>query len=104
MKKTNEMSQNTGLKKGKAIFLSAISLNQFKLSDTNNNAIAKAIHATTKDSLKNCLINCPRTEPIDLRIPTSFALFSEWAVLRFIKLIQASSNTKEAIIPNNHTI
>src|SRR5688500_2172503 len=38
-----------------------------------------------------------------LRIPTSLALFSEFAVVKFIKLIQASNNMKRPIIPNIHT-
>src|SRR5687768_18368289 len=49
---------------------------------------------TRKDSMKNWYTNCFRIEPIVLRIPTSFALFSDRAVLRFIKLMQASSNTR----------
>jgi hypothetical protein len=36
-------------------------------------------------------------------IPTSRARFSDLAVLRFIKLIQASSTTKTPIIPKSHT-
>ena len=48
-------------------------------------------------------MSCSRTEPTVLRIPTSFALFSERAVLRFIKLIQASNNTNTPITANIHT-
>src|SRR5688500_4153526 len=36
---------------------------------------------------------------MDLRIPTSFARFSERAVLRFMKLMHASSNTNTPVMP-----
>ena len=44
---------------------------------------------------------CHLNDPTVLRIPNSLALFSFIAVLRFIKLIQASSNTKMPIMLNN---
>ena len=42
-------------------------------------------------------------EPIDFRMPTSFARFSERAVLKFMKLMQANNNTNTPMMPNNHT-
>ena len=48
-------------------------------------------------------MSCPFWEPMDLRIPTSLALFSDRAVLRFMKLIQAKINTKAPIIPKSQT-
>jgi len=59
--------------------------------------------AVTSDSLKNWLINCPRNEPMALRMPTSLARFSLRAVLRFIKLIQASNKTKPPTREKIHT-
>jgi len=38
-----------------------------------------------------------------LRTPTSLARFSERAVLKFMKLIQAKSNTKMPTMPNSQT-
>ena len=52
----------------------------------------------TIDSLKNCRINCGRPAPSTLRIPTSRARLVARAVARFIKLIQAISRMKNAII------
>src|SRR6187455_274238 len=48
-------------------------------------------------------MSCDRIEPTDLRMPTSLARFSERAVLRFMKLMHASSNTSTPMIPNNQT-
>src|SRR5687767_4651495 len=62
-----------------------------------------AKNTTSNDSLKNCHINCPRTEPIAFRTPTSFERFSERAVLKFIKFMHASNKTKQPIIENNQT-
>ena len=59
--------------------------------------------AINNDSQKNWLINWFRKEPTAFRMPISFALFSLRAVLRFIKLMQASSSTNIPIIPNSHT-
>ena len=59
--------------------------------------------AINNDSLKNCLISCFLSEPTALRTPTSFALFSERAVLRFMKLMQAISNTTSPRMPNIRT-
>src|SRR3990170_7382313 len=88
------MAQNTGLSKGNAIFLSANSLNQFTNNLTSTMENTKARATNINDSLKNWEINCHFADPTALRTPTSFALFSDRAVLKFIKLIQANSNTK----------
>src|SRR4030095_11770160 len=95
--------QNNGLVRGNTICLSANWLNQE--SDNAARMIEKTNANTTtkKDSLKNCRTNCAFIDPIALRIPTSFSLFSERGVLKFIKLIQASNKTKMPTIPNNQT-
>src|SRR6266498_5419154 len=67
-------------------------------SDKRNTIIVMSI-----DSLKNCSINCFRKQPTALRIPISFARFDERAVLKFMKLIQAISNTTSPNIPNSLT-
>src|SRR5580658_7203646 len=49
------------------------------------------------------MTSCRRSDPSVFRIPTSRARFSLCAVLRFIKLIHANSNTKTPIVPNIQT-
>ena len=63
----------------------------------------KAQATTNSDSLKNWLISCERTDPTALRIPTSLARFSERAVLKFIKLMQANNSTKTPMMVNSQT-
>src|SRR5437762_13944524 len=70
---------------------------------TNNKDNAKEKTTVNNDSLKNCRMICFQSEPIVFRIPTSFARFSLRAVLRFMKLIQASNKTNTPIIPNIQT-
>src|ERR1700753_3083025 len=103
MLKTDPMIQNAGLDHGMDICLSATRLNDDSASCTRINENAKATVDTNNDSLKNWLMSCFRNEPNVLRIPTSLARFSERAVLRFMKLIQASSNTNVPMMPNIHT-
>src|ERR1700722_9426201 len=55
------------------------------------------------DSNKNWQIRSLRCEPITLRTPTSLARFSDLAVERFMKLIQAIANTSMPIILNKRT-
>src|SRR5215216_3070362 len=88
---------------GIIIFLPAMSLNNGNNRDTTAIASINENNTTTYDSAMNCLISCQRREPIVFRIPTSLALFSLLAVLRFMKLIQASISTKMPTIPNSHT-
>ena len=47
------------------------------------------------DSKKNCRISCLLPEPSVFLTPTSFALFSERAVERFMKLTQAINNNDQ---------
>src|SRR5262249_25830271 len=68
-----------------------------------NTASTNDSNATTIDSPRNCPINCTRIDPTDLRIPTSFARFSDLAVDKFIKLIHASNRTNNHMTPNIHT-
>src|SRR5215469_11245313 len=79
------------------------SLKKESESCTHNNDNANANATVNIDSAKNCCINCLRSEPTVLRIPTSFARFSLRAVLKFMKLMQASNNTNTPIMPNIHT-
>src|SRR5512138_1147159 len=61
--------------------------------------IARAVERTVVkiDSVRNCLIKNLSSEPTTLRMPTSFALLADLAVERFIKLMQASTNTTNAM-------
>src|SRR5260221_6172935 len=94
-------NQNAVSEKGKEILFCVTSLNQGNNRNTINEAPKNAMITTNNDSPKNCLINWLRTEPTAFLMPTSLALFSERAVLRFIKLIQASNNTKIPMMPNS---
>ena len=60
-----------------------------ELNVGNSNAIkpmlnSKAKNAVNIDSTRNCATNCDLVEPVTLRIPISFALLAERAVVRFI--------------------
>src|ERR1700692_1717329 len=92
-------SQKKGLRHKTDICLLATSLKKGSVSCTNSNANANEKKTVNKDSLKNRMSNCLREEPTVLRLPTSLARLSLRAVLRFIKLIQASNNTNIPIIP-----
>src|SRR6478735_9461708 len=85
------------------IFLSDSSLNQESDNTISNNESINDRKTTKNDSLKNCCINWLFKEPTDFRMPTSLARFSERAVLKFIKLMQANSSTKIPTIPKSHT-
>src|SRR5680860_551743 len=101
--KIRELNQKIPFPQGKEISFLDRSLNPFKDNSTITTAMKKANNTTKKDSLKNWFINWLLCEPIDFRMPTSFALFSDLAVLRFIKFIQAKSNTNAPIMPKSHT-
>ncbi len=58
---------------------------------------------TRSDSLKNWRISWPRTEPIAFRMPTSLARFSDRAVDKFIKLMQARISTKMPMMAYSRT-
>ncbi len=51
----------------------------------------------------NCLINTPRTAPTTFLTPISFARFTDRAVVRFMKLMQAISKINTAIMLNKCT-
>ena len=55
--------------------------NKITTSSTLNNT---AIKAVSTDSLKNCRTYCFFVEPVTLRMPISFALRADLAVVRFI--------------------
>ena len=63
-----------------------------------------AIKARSTDSLRNWKTRELFTAPATFRMPTSFARFSLLAVDRFMKLIQAISNTKAAMMPRILTV
>src|SRR5688572_12698364 len=96
--------QNHGFNHGICICFPARALNQLNEETTMINAKTNARRTTKNDSLKNWPINWDLIDPIDLRMPTSFALFSERAVLRFMKLIHAKINTITPTTPNSHTV
>ena len=66
-------------------------------NSTNINAKKSAIKLCTRDSVKNCTISIFREAPVTFRTPTSFALFPDRAVDKFIKLIPAINITRMAI-------
>src|SRR6476620_11642648 len=103
MQNANEASQKNGFENGTVNFLSATSLKRGNRSPAVTIEKIKAINTIKNDSLKNCMINCRLSDPMAFLTPTSFALFSLLAVLKFIKLMQASRSTKSPTIPNNHT-
>ena len=61
-------------------------------------AKTSAVNAKVTDSVKNCRIKLLLRAPTTLRMPTSRARLAERAVARFIKLMQAITKTKIAII------
>jgi hypothetical protein len=68
------------------ISLPATSLNHRSEAVVNSNANRKDNKTMTSDSPKNCPTSCLLKDPIALRMPTSRALFSDLAVLKFIDL------------------
>ena len=61
------------------------------------------MNASIADSKKNCSTNCFLPDPSVFLTPTSFALFSERAVERFMKLTQAISSMINAMMVNSRT-
>src|SRR5882757_3434863 len=100
---TNVQSQNAGLSHGSCIFFPESELNKGSNTITRRIENINDTKATSTLSLKNWRMSWLRNEPTALRMPTSFARFSLRAVLRFIKLMHASSSTNAPIIENNHT-
>ena len=103
MVKINMIPQKVGFANCNETSFSVMVLKAGKTNSTIIKANAKAINEITKDSLKNCPINSPRPEPMALRTPTSFALFSERAVLKFMKLMQAINKTMSPKMPKSFT-
>ena len=66
-------------------------------------ASTMAINDISTVSPVNCKNNCFRSAPITFRTPISFALLNDLAVARLMKLKQAISNTKMAMIVNTFT-
>ena len=54
-------------------------------------------------SLKNCCCKPLRLAPLVFLIPTSLALMDELAVVRFIKLMQATTSSRKATTENIRT-
>src|ERR1700681_2705305 len=70
---------------------------------TNKNAKNMAQKLNKMDSIKNCDISLPFKEPSAFRIPTSRERLVELAVVRLVKLTQASSKIKTASAPKIYT-
>jgi uncharacterized protein YceK len=85
------------------IFVLATSLKKGSDSDAIKMESTNASTAMNMDSQKNWLISYTRKDPTALRMPTSLALFSLLAVLRFMKLIQARSNTNRPMMAKSQT-
>ena len=62
--------------------------------------IKTEISANKIDSVRNCSINLVLLDPSVFFIPTSLALVSDLAVVKFIKFIIAKSRMKNAIAEN----
>ena len=90
MVEDSKIPQNTGFEYGINTDFpeSSLKYGSIKMAmtiDTNNE-----IKEIRPDSVKNCRIKSSVLEPKVFLIPTSFALFNDWAVERFIKLTLAS--------------
>ena len=57
-----------------------------------------AIHVKRRDSPKNCSAICFFSAPTVFRKPTSLARRKEYAVVRFIKFMQAMARMKTAMM------
>src|SRR5579862_407455 len=93
-------SVNHTLLNGNARFRS---LNLFTNGKDSLAKIMASTNATDDNktaSLKNCTDRCHRCAPTDFRTPTSLALSADRAVERFIKFMQAISNTIQAMVKN----
>ncbi len=85
------------------MFLSVTWLKDDILSATSPIASRAEKKLRSTDSPRNWVISPPLLAPTTFRMPTSFALFSLRAVLRFIKLIQAISRIKAAMMAESFT-
>src|SRR5262249_3736846 len=91
-------AQNIGLPRFSDSCLFTILLKEGISRKTAIKEKRNAIKARIRDSKKNCSINCFLRDPNVFRTPTSFALFSERAVERFMKLIQAMRSMIKAMM------
>src|SRR6186997_2424650 len=100
---TTAPTQKTGFRIGKVKCLFTNKLKEGNKRKTATTEKRKAINARIIDSEKNCIINCFLSEPNVFLTPTSFALFSERAVERFMKFTQAINKIINAIIVKSLT-
>src|SRR5204862_1535714 len=77
--------------------------NGFNETAINTKAIIVEITLYNIASERNWFISCFFSEPNTLRMPTSFALFTDCAVDKFIKFTQASTMMKNAITEKIYT-
>src|SRR6185437_33673 len=103
MMKPTLMSQKKGWLHKIDICLSATWLKNGSESQTTTIDTINANATVRNDSLKNCMMSCFPKDPTVLRMPTSFARFSLFAVLKFMKFIQASKSTNKPMMPNIQT-
>src|ERR1043166_5480408 len=96
-------SQKMGWERFNDKCLSTRLLNEGKRKQTTAIERRKAANASIIDSEKNCRISCFLPEPSVFLTPTSFALFSERAVDRFMKLTQAIKRMIRAIMVKSLT-
>src|SRR5687767_8713982 len=97
------INQNAVLENGMVMLAPVSVLNQGNDTWTNSSETMNEANVITRDSIKNCITRLLRCEPIVLRIPTSFALFSLRAVEIFMKLMQAIIKTSKPMMLNIFT-
>src|SRR5678815_3168252 len=83
------------LKKWRSFCVSV--LNKGRKNRASNKASIREMKHMMSDSPRNCFINDDLPAPITFLTPTSRARFSDRAVERFIKLMQAMNKMKMAI-------
>src|SRR5690606_36443756 len=99
----NPIPQNQPFDHRISSFLLATWLNQGSNRSARKIANRNAMQAVKTDSLRNCAIRNCFGEPTVLRMPTSFARFSDRAVLRFMKFMQATNSTNKPMTLNSRT-
>ena len=96
----NDGNSHVKLSEVNASCLPAIWLKSGNNSHASPTANTVDVSVTNNDSVKNCATRYLRADPSTLRTPTSFALFDDRAVKRFMKFTQAISRINMAIIEN----
>ena len=86
------------LRRFNASVLEAILLNEGIKKAARTIASTREIKVKTIDSVRNCSINPFLDDPTTLRIPTSSARPADFAVARFMKLMEAITIRKKAAI------